>query len=523
MPVPPTPVSRRHAIGMASVGGAILALPLLSGCGDSDDGMAAARGDASGRPRRGGTLTSAFTGGGPTESLDPYSPSSPADYARNRLIYDVLFWAANGKVNPGLALSAATTDDDSSFILKVREGVVWHDGSPFGAEDVAFTLRYATSPDRQYPSELTGYIDAAKAEVEDDHTLVVPLRRPIGDPAGLLAAHQVFVLKNGTAAFKPGKVMGTGPMKVVDFSPGRSSTLRRFEDHWDGAPYLDKIIVLSVNEPQARVNAVRAGQADFAAGLPYTEAAKLRSGRKSRVRKGAQSERTGSGFILNASRPPFDDPRIRRAVRLAVDRKALVDTVFLGYGEVGNDLFGAGAQYYADDLEPLSRDVDRARKLLRAAGADGVEVTVRTAEIDTGYNASTELFAEQMKDLGLKVRPEVVTPAAFFDAKALGSADAVTFAIYGFPLQTIYTRTATRPSLAFGDQEFKGALTTAMATRQEAERKRAWRQVQSAMHDRGNWVVWGFADTLNLARDGVHGVTGRGTAKYPYLGKAWLA
>ncbi|WP_262704961.1 MULTISPECIES: ABC transporter substrate-binding protein [Streptomyces] len=508
---------------MAAVGGATLALPLLSGCGDSDDDTAAARGDAGGRPRRGGTLTSAFTGGGPAESLDPYSPSSPADYARNRLIYDVLFWAANGKVNPGLALSATTMEDGSSFILKLRESVVWHDGAPFGAEDVAFTLRYATSSDRQYPSELTSYIDAAKAEVRDDHTLVVPLRRPIGDPAGLLAAHQVFVLKNGTTSFKPDKVKGTGPMQVVAFAPGRSSTLRRFDDHWDGASYLDKLVVLSVNEPQARVNAVRSRQADFAAGLPYTEAAKLRSGKKSEVRKGTESERTGFGFILTSSRPPFDDPRIRRAVRLAVDRKALVDTVFLGYGETGNDLFGAGAQYYADGLEPLPRDVDRARKLLRAAGADGIEVTVRTAEIETGYNASTELFAQQMKDIGLKIRPDVVTPAEFFDAEALGAADAVTFAIYGFPLQTIYTRTATRPSLAFGDQEFKGALATAMAARQEDKRRQAWRQVQTAMHDRGNWVVWGFADTLNLARDGVHGVTGRGTAKYPYLGKAWLA
>lgn len=522
MPTPPTPFTRRHALGLTAGGTAALTLPLLSGCAGSDD-ASAPRAGGDGRPRRGGTLTSVFTGGGPAESLDPYSAVSPADYARNRVIYDVLFWVADGKVNAGLALSATTAKDGTAFTLKLRKGVVWHDGSPYGAPDVVHTLRHATSPDRRYPSELAAYIDAGKAEIKDAHTLVVPLRQPIGDPAALLAANQVFVLKDGRTSFDPGNVVGTGPMKIVDFAPGRSSTLRRFEDHWDGTPHLDKLVVLSVNEPQARVNAVRSGQADFAAALPYTEAAKLRSGTKSEIQKGTESERTGFGFMLTANRPPFDDPRVRKAIRLAVDRKALVDTVFLGYGEVGNDLFGAGAPYYADDIDPLPRDVDRARKLLRAAGADGIDLTVRTAEIETGYNASTQLFAEQMKDIGLTVRPDVVSPAEFFDSKALASADAVAFAIYGFPLQIIYARTAVNPSLAFRDKEFTRSLSSAIASRDESERQRAWRRAQSAMHDRGNWVVWGFADTLNLARDGVHGVTGRGTAKYPYLGKAWLA
>ncbi|MBQ1088246.1 ABC transporter substrate-binding protein [Streptomyces sp. B93] len=524
MSVHPNPLSRRRAMGMAAAGGAALSLPLLGGCSDDDTGEAATpRDDAPARPRRGGTLTAALAGGGPAESLDPFSAASPADFARNRVIYDVLFWSAHDQVQPGLALSATTAPGGTSFTLKLRKGVVWHDGSPFGAKDVAFTLRYVTSPDRTYPSELSGYIDPAGIEAEDDHTLVVPLSRPIGDPAGLLAANQIFVLKDGTKAFEPGKVMGTGPLKVTDFAPGRSSTLRRFDDHWDGAPYLDELVVLSLNDPQARVNAVRSGQADFAAALPYTEAAKGRGAGPTVVHKGTRNERTGFGFMLSTGRPPFDDPRVRKAVRLAVDRQSLVDTVLLGYGEVGNDLYGAGAQYYADDLEPLARDVDQARSLLRAAGAEGVQITVRSAEIETGCNASAELFAEQMKDIGLKVKAQTVSAAEFFDVKAMESVDAVTFAIYGFPLQAIYTRTALRPSLAFDDPQFKRSLADAIAVRGADERQQAWRRVQTAMHDRGNWVVWGFADTLSLARDRVRGVTGRGTAKYPYLGKAWLA
>jgi peptide/nickel transport system substrate-binding protein len=133
------------------------------------------------------------------------------------------------------------------------------------------------------------------------------------------------------------------------------------------------------------------------------------------------------------------------------------------------------------------------------------------------------LFAEQMKEIGLAVTPQIVTPAEFFDVKALGTADAVTFAIYSFPLQSIHTRTALFPSLAFNDPEYTAAVAAAISDPDEPQRVGAWREAQRLMHDRGNWVVWGFGDSLNLARDGVHGVEGRGLAKYPYLAKAWVA
>lgn len=513
----PVRLNRRNLLGLT----AAAATPLLAGCGD-DESTPQPVSDAR-EPRRGGTLTGAFAGGGPAESLDPFSAASPADYARNRSIYDVLFWSSPQGVVPTLATAATAAADGTAFTLTLRDGVRWHDGSAFGAADVAYTLRYLTAPERRYPSELAGYLDTAGISVLDARTLRVPLKRPIGDPAALLAANQVFVLKDGTASFTPGDVVGTGPFKVTEFSAGRSSTLQRFDDHWAGAPHLDRLVVLSVNDAQARVNAVRSGQADFAAALPYTEAKKVGAGGQLQVRRAEAAERTAFGFMLNMTRAPFTDPRARQAVRLGVDRQAMVDTVLLGYGEVGNDLFGAGSQYFADDLRPPARDVDAARRLIRDAGAEGMPVSIRSAEIESGYNASATLLAEQLKEIGLRAAPQVVTPAEFFDVKALPQSHIVTFAIYAFPLQAIYTRTALQPSLKFSDTSFDQAVATALASTSDADRVTAWRAVQRAMHERGNWVVWGLADTLSLVRSNVQGIEGRGAAKYPYLGKAWMA
>lgn len=475
------------------------------------------------RPRRGGILRAAFTGGGAAETLDPFNESSPADYVRNQLVYDPLFTVRGGRPVPRLAVAAEPDASGSSFTLRLRRGVRWHDGSPFGARDVLHSLRYLASPDRPFPSELLTYLDIERVRIGDEVTLSVPTLRPVGDPVTLLAASSINMIKDGATSFDVSRAAGTGPYRITAFEAGRETRLARFDGHWDGPPYADGMVVLSLADAQARVNAVRGRQAHYAADIPYGVARAGTGDPGIEVRTAGPAQRISYGFILNTTRPPFDDPRARRAVRLAVDRKALVDTVFLGFGAVGNDLGGFGAPYFAADIPPPRRDVAAARELVRAAGAEGTEVRVRTADLEVGYNASTELFAQQMRGIGLNVRPQVVSLAEFFDLKALPDAHAVTFSFPPSPLQVLYARADPYPSLRLADPEFQRALRTAVATTDDGERGRAWRRAQEIMAERGNMVVWGLADVLSLARREVTGVQAGLSAKYPYLGKAGLA
>ncbi|MFD3702134.1 ABC transporter substrate-binding protein [Nocardia sp. NPDC058658] len=506
----------RAAIWAATAAGAT---GLTGGCA-SPPGTGPVENGSDATPRRGGTFRAALTGGGATESLDPFTGGSPADIIRNDVIFDSLFRLQNGTPAPALATAAELTADRQSFTLTLRRETTFHDGSELTADDVAYSLRYMSSPERSHPTELSLYLDLAQPSVVDRYTLRVPLRRPIGDPAMLLAAFPGKVIKNGTVTFTPETAVGTGPYRVEAFAPGRQTRLRRFDSHWDGAPFADTLELTSLSDAQAKVNAISTGQVDYAIDIPFTAARIGTTDPDLEIRTAGRHNRTSYAFVLNTGRAPFDDPRVRRAIRLAIDRQAMVDTVMLGYGSPGNDLFGSGAQYFSA-REPLARNLDTARALLRDAGAEDTEIRIRSTEYEVGFNASTQLLAEQLGGIGLTVKQDIVGVAEFFQLDALAAANGVVFAIGPIPLPVTYGRLAAYPSLAPADLD--EALDTALAATDDLARAHAWEHLQDIVFDRGNTVVWGCADTLSIARKNVAGVRNLGSAKYPYLGKAGLA
>jgi peptide/nickel transport system substrate-binding protein len=471
--------------------------------------------DAGSAAKRGGVLRAVFTGGGAAESIDPFAGGSPVDFVRNDVIYDALFSLHGNEVKPALALSVTT--GPTSFELKLRPDVKWHDGKPLTADDVAYSLKYMCSPERPYPTQLGAYLDVANVKVTDTSTVVVPTAQAVGDPALFLAAFPAKIVPSG---FTGAQAVGTGPYRVAAFGAGREAHLARFDGYWGEQGAADELVLLSLTDPQAKVNAVATGQADFAGDIPFTAAKTGVPGFE--VRTAGSRARNSFGFVLNATHKPFDDSRVRKAVRLGIDRQALVDSVLLGYGEVGNDLLSPGTRYFAAK-EPLKRDVGRARALLAEAGAAGATVTVRTAEWEIGYNASTQLVAEQLKEIGLNVVGQTVGPAEFFEPAAVAAADAVVFSSGPTPLAVIYGRLLGFPPLAFADAEFVAAYGKVIASADEAERAKSWETAQNVLFDRGNTVVWGQADVLSLARPQVAGVEVRNEPKYPYLGRAGLA
>ena len=498
-------VTRRDLIRLLGVGA------LLTACAPATS--APVSGTGTGPARRGGTLRAVFTGGGAAESLDPYMAGSPVDFVRNDVLYDSLFMMSGAEVKP--ALATGVEPGDKSVTVRLRKGVLWHDGKPFTAADVVHSLRYMSDPKRSYPSELGMYFDTAGAKARDDLTVVIPTRVPIGDPALFLAAFPGKMVRE-----EPG--IGTGPFKVGAFAAGQQARLVRFDKHWAGQAPADELVLISVSDPQAKVNAVTAGQADYSGDIPFATAKTGVAAPGLEIRSAGPDNRASYGFILNTTKAPFNDPRVRKAVRLGIDRQVLVDTVLLGFGVPGNDLLCSGSRYFLD-RPPAPRDLDAARALVRDAGAEGRKVVFRSAEWEAGYNASTELVVEQLKDIGLAAEAQIVGPAEFFDGKAVAAADAVAFSSDPIPLAVIYGRLAGFPPLKFTDADYQAAFDQAVASTDEAVRAKAWQRAQEVLLDRGHTIVWGLADILSLTRTTVAGVEVRGHAKYPYLGNAGLS
>jgi len=508
-------LSRRHLLELI---GAALAVPALAACA-GDAPAASVDSDPSASPTPGGTARLAFAGAGAGESLDPTAGSTAVEMACYSILYDQIFFFAGGTAQPGLATAATLSADARTVTLTLRDGVTWHDGSTFTAKDVVHTFVHRASPKRAYPSELTMYLDLAKARATGELEVTLPVVQPVGDPATLIAGSGIFVIRDGAEQFAVGSALGTGPYKIAAWEAGSQARLTRNDAYWDGAGAADEVVLLSISDPAARVNAVRGNQCDYASDISWATAKAGVPDADLQIRDGGPTLRTSYGFVLNVQRPLCADAKVRKAIRLGVNRQALVDAVFLGYGEPGNDLFGFGAKYFLDSAPVPTHDPEQARTLLTEAGAQGKELVIRTAEYETGLNSSAELFAEQMRAIGLTPKLVSVGVQEGFDPDGMTATDAIAFPLGPFSLDVTYTRSAAYPTLAFNDPELVEQLAIAVGSPQESARSAAWTKVQQVMVDRGNWVAWGRGDVLSLARRNLVGIAARESPKYPWLGK----
>ncbi len=389
----------RRSLLLAVAAGATL----LSGCGAGTPTQST----PTGPPRRGGTLRAAFVGGGASESLDVFKSGTSMDFVRARALH-----ASLGDLDPtapggfkSFVLEEITPAPDlTSYTLRVRSGLRFSDGSPLTARDVAHSLELtATAAPIGSLAVFAADFDVTRMRVIDDTTLELPTKRPIADGATVLCLGTTFVYKEGTTAFTADMPTG-GPFKLVGFDPGRGAQLARNENFaGSDGPYLDGLELLSIPDGDARLNALRGKQVDYAHDLSPVQARTVEADGSLRVVEAAAPSLTSLYFQLNMAKPPFDDPRVREAFRLAIDRQSILDTVLFGRGELGNDLLSLGYPDYAGDLPQREHDPARARQLLSEAGASDLAVTLTTGPETPGMVEAATLYAEHLKDVGVEV------------------------------------------------------------------------------------------------------------------------
>lgn len=170
---------------------------------------------------------------------------------------------------------------------------------------------------------------------------------------------------------------------------------------------------LSVKDDFARLNALLSGQTDVMAQVPFTQAKSQLVGDVRLIRSPGV---TAQAIYMATDKPPFDDVRVRRALRLIVDRRQLVDVALFGFGTVGNDLYGKGLEYYDDSLPQRTRDLAKAKTLLAEAGhGSGLTLKLQTSTVAPGIVEAATLFQQQAKDAGVDVAISQVDPTSYFD------------------------------------------------------------------------------------------------------------
>jgi peptide/nickel transport system substrate-binding protein len=487
---------RRFLGGMAATASAVALGDVLAACGGGS-------GDASDDRVR-----VAATGLPTATSLDPRRASPGVGYVALYHLYDSLMRLEGGRYVHQLAESAEPDARATRWTVRLRDGATFHDGRPVRAADVLYSLRTIADP-KASPGFALSYVDVdfAASRLRDVRTLELVLRRPRGDFDEAVLAMSSLVLPDGTTDFT--KAVGSGPYRLVAADPGKSVQLRANDDYWAGAPRIQRLDVLTIVAPAARLNAVRHGQVDYAVGISPTGAQTVRGDRAVEVRRGGSANANALLVAMNATARPFHDPRVREALRLAVDRPALVAQALFGQGTVGNDLVGADLPGYASDLPQRERDLERARSLLSAAGVR--DLTLRAADLVPGLADASRLLAQQLGEAGVRVRVQAAEAGSYFsDIKAVVATPCQAFYFLNRPaavhLSSVIGPRAQWNLMGYG-ADYAGALTDAQGTVDDHARREKFAALQRDLYARGGEIVWGFEEQLDAARPGIEGVT----------------
>ncbi|MGW7460893.1 ABC transporter substrate-binding protein [Streptomyces sp. NPDC054797] len=501
------------------------ALALTTACGTGATAPDAEN-PADDAPEPGGRLRAAFAGGGAAETLDPHAANLFVDAARAKALFDKLAdFGADLAPVPRLAARWEPNDTLDTWRITLRTAA-FHDGRPVTAEDVLYSYRRIADPKGTFRAKASlDPIDLAASRAVDASTVEFTLKRPYAEFPNTLAAFGAYIVPKDTTAFD--RPVGSGPFAFVSFKPGSSLLLKRNPAYWEGAPHLEELEFVIAGEESARVGALLGGQVEYAHELnPATARAHEGKGRIDVVRLPGSAMQ---GFVMKTDRPPFDDKRVRQAFFLIADRRELVDGALSGAGEIGNDLFGKGCQYYAGGLPQRAQDLERARALLKEAGAEGLKVTLDTAPAATGFVEAAGIFKEQAARAGVTVEVKVGNKDTYWkDILSSG-----TFASYrsgAMPIESHVSQRlltgSTTNATKWQHKDFDDLYQQAQSTRDEKERTALYERMQRRLHDEGGFLIWGFADWIVATAPRVRGVSKTAPANtldWARFDKIWLA
>lgn len=312
----------------------------------------------------------------------------------------------SGEIVPDLADSWTVSDDGRVFTFDLADGVRFHDGTAFDAGDVKFSFDRAMADDSVNPTKAI-FKSVESVEAVDPDTVRITLKEPDAFFLFNIAQGDASIVAPETAATNKTDPVGTGPYRFAGWTRGSSLTLVKNADHRDAADvHMQKVTFRFIADPAAAVAALMAEEIDAFPGMPAPEVLQqFEADPRFDVVVG-----TTEGEVilaLNNSRPPFDDIRVRRAVSCALDRQAIIDGAYYGYGQPIGSFFPPHHKSYVDLTGRYPHDVAKAKALLKEAGAENLKVTLRTPQFPYARR-SAEIVQNQLAKAGIAVTIEQV-------------------------------------------------------------------------------------------------------------------
>ncbi|GAB3227208.1 ABC transporter substrate-binding protein [Glycomyces halotolerans] len=436
------------------------------------------------------------------DGVNPLQASAGASQIVVRHLYDSLMVLEEGEYRYELAETVEPNDDATVWTIVIRDDAEFHDGSPVTAADVAFSLTALAGPDSNRASVYAALAPDGVSAV-DDRTVEVALAQPRADFRESVLVVYSPVFPDGTTDFTD--PIGSGPYRYED-SDEQTVRLTAVAGHWRGTGP-DTLEILRISDPTARLNALVGDQIDYGVGLGAAGARTVADDPDVEVLPGDLSTAYALAFSMNQRLAPFDDARVRRAVRLAADREAMLEAALHGYGETADDVVGAGLPGYAD-LEPRQRDIDTARDLFADAGV--TELTLTTAEVVPGMTAASQVLKQNLEEAGVTLQlDEIPADTYYADLAALATRPFQAFYYANRPA-AVHLAATTHEQAPFNvtgtGSDHWSALAEAQTLVDDDAREAAFEAMQREFYEEGGDLLWAFSYQLDAARSGTTGV-----------------
>ena len=338
---------------------------------------------------------------------------------QNRLVRKDL----KGVTSAELATDWSANADATEWTFNLRKGVKFHDGSDFDAEDVKYSLMRVKDPEIGSPAKKS-MSSVTDIEVVDAHTVKMKLNTSFADFPLLLTDYRLRMIPNGSGDTIGKTGIGTGPFKVEKFDAEGTTILKANADYWEGAPEISEVHVIAIPDGQARVQALLTGQIDMNRYVPFNQK-KIFDG-NSKFNVSVIPTGNWRGMVMRTDTAPFDDARVRKAVRIAVDRQELVDLVMGGAATVSCDTPVAPSDQYRMDKKCPQQSAT-AKKLLKEAGyPDGIEMTIHVSTKEPTWPTIAEVLQQQLAKANIKVDIQMTPSKSYWNETWMKKAVAMT-------------------------------------------------------------------------------------------------
>jgi peptide/nickel transport system substrate-binding protein len=451
---------------------------------------------------------------GESQSMDPASMHSGDDAYHVFAVYNRLVDVDdNFNVIPELATEWSVSEDGLTWTFKLREGVTFHSGKPFTSADVVYTFQRLLDPATgSGAAAVMEFLDPEGISAPDPLTVTFTTPAPVVELPVLISNKFTNIVPEGATSEELRlQGDGTGPFMQEEFTP--NAPVRRLvanPDYWEeGLPLAPCLEITVAQEAMTGVAAILGGQVDLMLNVdPSVIPALQGNPAVTLLETGASNSMTVSMWT---DTPPFDDPRVREAMKLVVDRQAMVDTVLLGYGQPAADNPVPLASPASFTTEAPAADPERARQLLAEAGyPDGLEVDLYTAEGVPGMVRMAQVYAEMARAGGIDVNV-VVTPAeSFWDDVWLKQpllTSAWSMRPPGEGLAVAYVQTAKWPETHWNRPDYDALLSEANTTVDEAARLDLYKQAGEMLATEGGAIIPMFVHQVLALRAGCTGYT----------------